>query len=119
ALRKNSGTSSTCRFRSPRRQLHLPLDSRNLRLARGSRWPHDENRVAKGIDDIECPRAPDLVLRWTPNVDAALPLLVVGVGVLYFQRHACFPAVTRHRAIKRDINRASLQAQEPVLAVLR
>src|SRR6476646_740362 len=95
------------------------LDSRKLRPTRGSWWAHDENRVAEGIHEIECPRSPDLVLRRTPNVDAVSPLLVIGVGIFYLQRDACVSAVTGHRAIKRDIDRASLQAQESVLAVLR
>src|SRR5688500_12721523 len=90
-----------------------------MRVARGTWWPHHENRVAKGIDEIESARAPLFVPGWTLHGDALSPLIVVGVRVAHLQGDARFSAVTGHRTLEREVDRPSFQTQEPVFAVFR
>ena len=71
-------------------------------LLRGRGWPHDEDRVAEGMLQVECPRTPRFIVRRTTERDTGAPFAEVLIGIRDFQRNARIASVPRHRAVKRD-----------------
>jgi hypothetical protein len=80
---------------------------------------HHEDRVAEGIDYVECPCTPWFVLRRASNLVSIAPFIVVRIGAVHLQRDAGVSAMTGHRGIKREGDGPAIDAQKPGPAILR
>ena len=71
-------------------------------LLGGRGWLRDEDRVAEGMLQVECPRTPRFIVRRTTERDTEAPRAEVLIGIRDFLRNARIAPVPRHRAVKRD-----------------
>jgi hypothetical protein len=72
-------------------------------------WAHDEDCVARRIEEVEGSRAPDFIFWLTQDLSFCAPLTVVAIGILDPKRYARVSAMAVHRAIEGHFNASTLQ----------
>src|SRR5919197_190648 len=72
---------------------------------------HYEDGVAGRVQQVECARAPVLLLRRAQNRHPGAPLAVVGIRIIHLEGYTGVSTVAIHRAIQRQPDRSTLETE--------
>lgn len=83
------------------------------------RRTHDEDRIAKRVQQVKRPCAPLLIV-WSPkHLDLWTPFFIVRVHAVDLERDTRVPPVPFHRAIDAEVDTTSRKSNNAIRAIVR